>query len=87
MDFQLGRPDSNYFLFSGIGSFPFKRKCSGNNYGGTGFAGFTFAYGMPTDMAFASVIYGFFYGLWPISWIIIGAVFLYKVSVKQASSI
>ncbi len=41
-----------------------------------------FAYGMPTDMAFASVIYGFFYGLWPISWIIIGAVFLYKVSVK-----
>ena len=41
-----------------------------------------FAYQMPTAMAFASVIYGFFYGLWPISWIIIGAVFLYKVSVK-----
>lgn len=33
-------------------------------------------------MAFASIVYGFFYGLWPISWIIIGAVFLYKVSVK-----
>lgn len=41
-----------------------------------------FAYQMPTTMAFASVIYGFFYGLWPISWIIIGAVFLYKISVK-----
>ncbi|MEB3766542.1 L-lactate permease [Acinetobacter sp. MD2] len=41
-----------------------------------------FAYQMPTQMAFASIIYGFFYGLWPISWIIIGAVFLYKVSVK-----
>ncbi len=41
-----------------------------------------FAYQMPTSMAFASIIYGFFYGLWPISWIIIGAVFLYKVSVK-----
>lgn len=41
-----------------------------------------FAYDMPTSMAFASVIYGFFYGLWPISWIIIGAVFLYKISVK-----
>jgi L-lactate permease len=24
----------------------------------------------------------FFYGLWPIAWIIIGAVFLYKISVK-----
>ena len=41
-----------------------------------------FAYQMPAAMAFASMIYGFFYGLWPIAWIIIGAVFLYKVSVK-----
>ena len=41
-----------------------------------------FAYQMPTMMALASLIYGFFYGLWPIAWIIIGAVFLYKVSVK-----
>ncbi|MEH1435664.1 L-lactate permease, partial [Acinetobacter baumannii] len=36
-----------------------------------------FFYQMPGQMAFASIIYGFFYGLWPISWIIIGAVFLY----------
>lgn len=41
-----------------------------------------FAYKMPTMMAFASMVYGFFYGLWPIAWIIIGAVFLYKISVK-----
>ena len=41
-----------------------------------------FAYKMPVAMAFASMIYGFFYGLWPIAWIIIGAVFLYKISVK-----
>ncbi|MFB2537696.1 MULTISPECIES: L-lactate permease [unclassified Acinetobacter] len=41
-----------------------------------------FFYNMPAQMAFASAAYGFFYGLWPISWIIIGAVFLYKVSVK-----
>ncbi|MCE6393800.1 MULTISPECIES: L-lactate permease [Acinetobacter calcoaceticus/baumannii complex] len=41
-----------------------------------------FFYQMPGQMAFASIIYGFFYGLWPISWIIIGAVFLYKISVK-----
>jgi L-lactate permease len=39
-------------------------------------------YGMPVYRAFASGLYGFFYGLWPIAWIIIGAVFLYKVSVK-----
>lgn len=41
-----------------------------------------FAYQMPAQMAFASVAYGFLYGLWPIAWIIIGAVFLYKVTVK-----
>ena len=41
-----------------------------------------FAYGMPTQMAFASLGYGFLYGLWPIAWIIIGALFLYKISVK-----
>lgn len=39
-------------------------------------------YQMPADRAFASVIYGFFYGLWPIAWIIIAAVFVYKISVK-----
>ena len=39
-------------------------------------------YGMPVDMALASAVYGFFYGLWPIAWIIVGAVFLYKISVK-----
>ncbi|MDM1246338.1 L-lactate permease [Acinetobacter sp. R933-2] len=41
-----------------------------------------FAYQMPMAMAFASMVYGFLYGLWPIAWIIIGAVFLYKISVK-----
>lgn len=41
-----------------------------------------FFYKMPADRAFASVIYGFFYGLWPIAWIIIAAVFVYKISVK-----
>lgn len=39
-------------------------------------------YGMPVDRALASGVYGFFYGLWPIAWIIVGAVFLYKISVK-----
>ncbi|UXM95726.1 L-lactate permease [Bartonella sp. HY329] len=38
-------------------------------------------YKMPINAALASGIQGFFYGLWPIAWIIIGAVFLYKISV------
>jgi len=41
-----------------------------------------FFYGMPVPMAFASAAYGFLYGLWPIAWIIVTAVFLYKVTVK-----
>ncbi|WP_171457792.1 L-lactate permease [Acinetobacter sp. ANC 4779] len=41
-----------------------------------------FLYDMPLSMALSSLVYGFFYGLWPIAWIIIGAVFLYKISVK-----
>ncbi|AQS90359.1 L-lactate permease [Gluconobacter albidus] len=49
--------------------------------------GITFAlailfYGMPVFTALAACLYGFAYGLWPISWIIIGAVFLYKISVR-----
>ena len=40
------------------------------------------AYGMPVSMAVAATGYGFLYGLWPISWIIVAAVFLYKLTVK-----
>ncbi len=42
-----------------------------------------FAFGMPTDMALAAAGYGFIYGLWPIAWIIVAAVFLYKLTVKS----
>ena len=41
-----------------------------------------FFYQMPVTMELSAAVYGFFYGLWPIAWIIIGAVFLYKVTVK-----
>ncbi|MET0349453.1 MAG: L-lactate permease [Rhizobacter sp.] len=41
-----------------------------------------FFYRMPVSAALASAVYGFFYGLWPIAWIIVAAVFLYKISVK-----
>ncbi|MBV8272327.1 MAG: lactate permease LctP family transporter [Cupriavidus sp.] len=41
-----------------------------------------FAYGMPAQQAFAAAGFGFAYGLWPIAWIIVTAVFLYKIVVK-----
>jgi len=40
------------------------------------------AYGMPATTAFTAAGYGFAYGLWPIAWIIVTAVFLYKIVVK-----
>ncbi|PGL26676.1 L-lactate permease [Bacillus thuringiensis] len=41
-----------------------------------------FAYKMPFTMAMVATGYGFLYGLWPIAWIILMSVFLYKISVK-----
>lgn len=41
-----------------------------------------FAYGMPVQQALAAAGFGFAYGLWPIAWIIVTAVFLYKIVVK-----
>jgi L-lactate permease/lactate permease len=40
-------------------------------------------YGMPVSMAVASAVDGFLFGEWPIAWIVITAVFLYKLTVKS----
>ncbi|PFG02869.1 lactate permease LctP family transporter [Bacillus sp. es.036] len=40
-------------------------------------------YDMPISMVAATTGYGFAFGLWPISYIVIGAVYLYKLSVKS----
>lgn len=40
-------------------------------------------YHMPPVMAFASTLYGFCYGMWPIAWIIVATVFVYKVAVRS----
>ena len=42
-----------------------------------------FVYDMPTTKALWSVVYGALYGMWPIAWIIIAAIFLYKLTVKS----
>jgi L-lactate transport len=41
------------------------------------------AFDMPVEKALAAAGYGFAYGLWPIAWIIVAAVFLYKLTVKS----
>lgn len=41
-----------------------------------------FFYKMPLKMALAAAADGFLFGLWPIAWIIITAVFLYKITVR-----
>ena len=41
-----------------------------------------FFYKMPVKMALAAAGDGFLFGLWPIAWLIITAVFLYKVTVR-----
>jgi lactate permease len=40
-------------------------------------------YGMPVQLALLSTLHGMLYGLFPICWIIIGAVFLYNVLVRS----
>lgn len=40
-------------------------------------------YRMPVSMALTATGYGIAYGLWPIAWIIVTAVFLYKITVKS----
>lgn len=42
-----------------------------------------FVYGMPAKLAFLSTANGAFYGLFPIAWIVITAVFLFNITVKS----
>ncbi|MZP28366.1 L-lactate permease [Heliobacterium undosum] len=42
-----------------------------------------FVYGMPAQVAIASTLQGALYGLFPICWIVITAVFLYNLTVKS----
>ena len=42
-----------------------------------------FGFDMPINMVLASAEYGFLFGLWPIAWIIVASVFLYKLTVKS----
>lgn len=41
-----------------------------------------FVYQMPLSMAVGATAFGFAYGIWPVAWIIVSAVFLYKITVE-----
>jgi len=44
-----------------------------------------FVYGMPTKLALAAAANGAAYGLLPIGWIILGAIFVYDITVKTGN--
>jgi len=50
---------------------------------GTAFLVAIFVYGMPVKLATLSLAHGALYGLFPITWIVITAVFLFNVTVKS----
>ncbi len=71
------------FFFVALAVFRMKGYIAGTITLALSIAIATLAYDMPLDMAFAAAGYGFAYGLWPIAWIIVAAVFLYKLTVKS----
>ncbi|HDL5848562.1 lactate permease LctP family transporter [Pseudomonas aeruginosa] len=71
------------FFFLALAIFRLKGHIAGSITLALAIAVAIFAFHMPADMAFAAAGYGFLYGLWPIAWIIVAAVFLYKLTVKS----
>ncbi|MGF6592927.1 lactate permease LctP family transporter [Pseudomonas sp. 2835] len=71
------------FFFLALAVFRLKGHVAGSITLGLSILVAIFAFQMPADMAIAAAGYGFAYGLWPIAWIIVAAVFLYKLTVKS----
>ncbi|MFT0519519.1 MULTISPECIES: lactate permease LctP family transporter [Pseudomonas] len=71
------------FFFLALAVFRLKGHVAGSITLGLSILVAIFAFQMPVDMALAAAGYGFLYGLWPIAWIIVAAVFLYKLTVKS----
>lgn len=82
MDFGSGCTYSDYLFFLALAVFRMKGYVAGFITVVLTVLVALFAYKMPFTMAMAATGYGFLYGLWPIAWIIIMSVFLYKISVK-----
>ncbi|ROO38128.1 lactate permease LctP family transporter [Pseudomonas sp. 7SR1] len=71
------------FFFLALAVFRLKGHVAGSITLALAIAVAILAFQMPVDMALAAAGYGFAYGLWPIAWIIVAAVFLYKLTVKS----
>ncbi|MCR6631952.1 MAG: L-lactate permease [Magnetospirillum sp.] len=70
------------FFFVALAVFRMKGHWAGTATVAIALAVAVLFYKMPATMALASAGYGFLYGLWPIAWIIVAAVFLYKITVR-----
>ena len=44
-----------------------------------------FVFGLPTSAGAGSILYGFLAGMWPIGWIVLMAVWLYRISVRAGN--
>lgn len=70
------------FFFVGLALFRMKGYSAGIMAVVLAFFVAVIVYKMPVTMAIAATAYGFTYGIWPIAWIIVTAVLLYKITVK-----
>ncbi|GHU04926.1 L-lactate permease [Alphaproteobacteria bacterium] len=70
------------FFFAALTVLRLKGQIAATISVGLAFCVAVFFYKMPVSPAILTVIYGFCYGLWSIAWIVITALFLYKLAVK-----
>ena len=70
------------FFFVALTTFNLKAHVAGPITAGIAVVIAVAVYGMPAPQAAAALANGFAFGLWPIAWIVIAAVFLFKLTVK-----
>ena len=70
------------FFFVALTAFNLKAHVAGPITAGLAVVIAIAVYGMPAQQATAALANGFAFGLWPIAWIVIAAVFLFKLTVK-----
>ena len=70
-------------LLGGLGLLKIKAHLAALLALGTSLCVATLVFGMPAKMAFVSVLFGAAYGLFPIGWIILNVIFLYRLTKER----
>jgi len=70
-------------LLGGLGLLKIKAHLAALLALGTSLCVATLVFGMPVKMAFVSVLFGAAYGLFPIGWIILNVIFLYRLTKER----